>query len=401
GAVSLSQAFRGEGLSPELGGQHHGQRSAGQPERVGEDHTGISPETYRQRLRKEQYPPGARPCAMAQRIRDHCWRWLNPEGLTGPQVVELVALEQFTQILPPGRRAWVRRHRPATLSAAVALMEDYLSAEGAEAPSRLPILPMAKDGPGAEHRQGHGESAGGFPTPQEVLLVALQRRWPSPSPKGGERPYECHECGKSFTQRSGLFHHRRIHTGERPYKCNECGKSFPHRSVLSKHQRIHTGKRPYECRECGKSFTHRSVLSKHQRIHPGMRPYECSECGKSFTERSVLSQHQRIHTGERPYECRECGKRFITSSALSEHQRIHTGERPFECRECGKAFTYKSNLVHHERIHTGERPYECRECGKSFTSSSQLISHQRMHTGMRPYGSSDCGENLVLPLSPC
>uniref|UniRef100_A0A674J8Z3 SCAN box domain-containing protein n=1 Tax=Terrapene triunguis TaxID=2587831 RepID=A0A674J8Z3_9SAUR len=81
------------------------------------DHTGISPETYRQRLRKEQYPLG----------------WLNPEGLTGPQVAEMVALEQFTQILPPGGRAWVRQHRPATLPAAVALMEDYLSAEGAEA----------------------------------------------------------------------------------------------------------------------------------------------------------------------------------------------------------------------------------------------------------------------------
>uniref|UniRef100_A0A674J2A0 SCAN box domain-containing protein n=1 Tax=Terrapene triunguis TaxID=2587831 RepID=A0A674J2A0_9SAUR len=85
------------------------------------DYTGISPETYHQRLRKEQYPPGARPRAVAQRIRDHCWRWLKPEGLTGPQVAEMLVLEQFTQILSPGGRAWV-----------LTLMEDYLSAEGTE-----------------------------------------------------------------------------------------------------------------------------------------------------------------------------------------------------------------------------------------------------------------------------
>ena len=38
--------------------------------------------------------------------------------------------------------------------------------------------------------------------------------------------HECKECGKAFSQSSGLVQHWRIHTGEKPYKCNQCGSSW-------------------------------------------------------------------------------------------------------------------------------------------------------------------------------
>ncbi|XP_038605791.1 zinc finger protein 2-like [Tachyglossus aculeatus] len=211
----------------------------------------------------------------------------------------------------------------------------------------------------------------------------------------GERPYNCNECGKAYTNPSSLWRHKRVHTGKEPFKCNKCGKTFGESPSLREHKKTHTGEKLYKCNECGKAFSYSSYLRVHARSHTGEKPYKCNECGKAFRHLSSFIVHQRIHTGERPYKCNVCGKSFYNTSHLKVHNRIHTEEKSHKCNECGKAFGNSSSLRQHKRVHTAEKPCKCNECGKAFTQRSYLSIHQRIHTGEKPYKCNQCGKAYI------
>ncbi|TRY71984.1 hypothetical protein TCAL_03953 [Tigriopus californicus] len=206
----------------------------------------------------------------------------------------------------------------------------------------------------------------------------------------GDRPHPCDLCGKRFVQKSQANHHMRtVHArqlGENPrkYDCPQCAKGFTSKSILLKHIKIHTNERPYPCHVCGKAFVQKAHLHTHLLRHTGVKPFLCGDCGKCFTTQSNLREHIKTHSGEqRKFPCPTCPLTYSNPTDLKVHIRRHTGEAPFQCGQCPKRFRARRHLVNHERTHTGAKPFSCHNCHKTFTTPSGLGQHFKKHDTCR------------------
>lgn len=195
--------------------------------------------------------------------------------------------------------------------------------------------------------------------------------------------YQCHHCDRSFVIKERLRIHLRVHTGELPYVCHICSKKFRRNGGLLQHLRRHVGMRPYTCEICKASYYNSTNLKTHMKRHLGVQDYVCDLCGKGFTRRDGLRKHLAcLHYDQCAFRCSICNKSF--KGHILSHLRMHLKEKPFKCEICGMRFVQSSQLVVHTRTHTGAKPYPCQICKVAFSHSSALRMHIRRHTGEKP-----------------
>ncbi|EEC15933.1 zinc finger protein, putative [Ixodes scapularis] len=176
------------------------------------------------------------------------------------------------------------------------------------------------------------------------------------------------------------------------FACGYCPYSSNIKCNVVRHERVHTGEKPFQCRQCNRAFTQSSALLSHRRTHtayeeiaPGVLTecLSCDECGCFFPNRDLLSLHlKEAHDSRKgKFECSRCPYTSIYKFDVKRHERIHTGEKPFQCRFCNRAFAQSSNLISHRRTHTGERPYRCGRCDRGFSRRCDMQRHWRRCDG--------------------
>ena len=75
--------------------------------------------------------------------------------------------------------------------------------------------------------------------------------------------------------------------------CTYCRVTItPYKKLLEHVTAAHRGKRPFECLQCGRTFTQQAHRDAHLRIHTGERPYVCDKCGDSFKQSGHPQRHK-------------------------------------------------------------------------------------------------------------
>lgn len=82
-------------------------------------------ESARQQFRSFCYHEAPGPLEAVNQLQELCHQWLKPEIHSKEQILELLVLEQFLNILPRDIQNWVQKYHPQSIKEVVALVECF------------------------------------------------------------------------------------------------------------------------------------------------------------------------------------------------------------------------------------------------------------------------------------
>ncbi len=180
------------------------------------------------------------------------------------------------------------------------------------------------------------------------------------------RTHVCEKCGRSFYEKVGLRKHKcgiareggkpsveqwgieqgsfsKVTSGQRLFSCYQCSSSFSSRSNLNSHMRLHSPDNPNVCNKCDKIFLCAAYLNKHLRVHHEGKAREKRSGDELPRKKEHLSQNlvARHHLKLGTVKWNRCRKRKWAAPEKKE----------FHCVKCRSSFMLRNTLMKHVVTH--------------------------------------------------
>jgi KRAB domain-containing zinc finger protein len=174
-----------------------------------------------------------------------------------------------------------------------------------------------------------------------------------------ERNHNCPICGASFKSRDKLKRHVKSH--DKKIECTICGRKFVAPHELKEHMMRHENPNIYSCDACKKSFSSRTCLRTHSRLHCDkankVKNLQCDYC--PFATHNYLSivyhvvahikRKERFKSIVGGVECKICGM-IMKKKSLWGHMKMHKNVQKITCDKCGIEVSRKESFIKHFQL---------------------------------------------------